>query len=239
MLYFDKNKFFIESISKKVANEMIIKYHYSHKATSNRYSFGLYYKDETEFIGFKLIGVIIYGYPIGRQVGTSICDMIGNKNVLELTRLYIHDGYGKNIESYFISKTIHMVKKLDNNIKIIISYSDPEQKHLGIIYQATNFYYQGNNTMLVDGITIKETENSEWMHPRTVVAKFGTANLDVIKQKIGHDFYIKNVAKKHRYIYIIPKGKERLDILKSLKHKILPYPKNNTYVENIELIKIK
>lgn len=238
MKYFNKDDFFIEQIGKSVANEMIIKYHYSHKATSNRYSFGLYYKDITEFIGFKLVGVIIYGYPVGRQVGTSICEYINNKNVLELTRLYIHDGYGKNIESYFISQTIKKIKKLDDKIKIIISYSDPEQNHLGIIYQATNFYYQGNNTMLVDGITVKETSESDWMHPRSVVAKFGTANLDVIKEKIGHDFYIKNVAKKHRYIYIIPRGKERINILRTLKHKILPYPKQNEYTENIQLIKI-
>jgi hypothetical protein len=238
MLYFNKNEFFIEQMSKDVANEMIIKYHYSHKATSNRYSFGLYHKNNTEFIGFKLVGTIIYGYPVGRRVGTSICDTIGNKNVLELTRLYIHDEYGKNIESHFISQTIKKIKKLDDKIKIIISYSDPEQNHLGIIYQATNFYYQGNNTMLVDGITIKETLESDWMHPRSVVAKFGSANLNIIKEKLGHDFYIKNVAKKHRYIYIIPKGKERINILKTLKHKILPYPKKNEYTENIQLIKI-
>lgn len=237
-MYFDKDEFFIEPVSKSVANRMIIKYHYSHRTTSNRYSFGLYHKNDKHIIGFELVGVIIYGYPVGRRVGTSICDGIGNKNVLELTRLYIHDGYGKNIESYFISQTIKEIKKLDDKIKIIISYSDPEQDHLGIIYQATNFYYQGNNTMLVDGITIKETVDSEWMHPRSVVAKFGTANLEKIKEQIGHDFYIKNVAKKHRYIYIIPRGRERMEILKNIKHKILPYPKENTYSENIQLIKI-
>ena len=40
----------------------------------------------------KMIGVIVYGDPIGRLTGQSISDEIKRTEVLELTRLFIHDG---------------------------------------------------------------------------------------------------------------------------------------------------
>ena len=41
--------------------------------------------------------------------------MLKTNNILELTRLFIHDGYGKNIESFSISQSF---KWLKNNSKI-------------------------------------------------------------------------------------------------------------------------
>jgi len=205
----------IDLIDKNVAKKLIIENHYSHKWTSCRYAIGLFDKDD-------LIGVAVYGFPVGRQTVKSITKYLENNQVLELTRLWLEDDAPKNSESYFLGKTFDWLRK-NTDVKVLISYSDPMQDHLGIIYQATNWLYQGNNTMLIKGYLHKI--NGEIMHPRSVVALYGTIKEEDIK-KIDTNYERIETKKKHRYLYILNK-KDRKQIISELKHKILPYPKNN------------
>lgn len=232
--YFDSTKVIVNIIDKSIADDMIVKYHYSHAKTSNRYSFGIYYKTPNKFFGddnLSLIGCIIYGSPVGRLVTQSISPELKDDETLELTRLFIHDGYGKNIESYSVSQSFKLLKKIDKTIKCIISYSDPEQNHVGTIYQSLNFSYQGDTTRIVDAFWLRVDEDSEWIHPRTLFATFGTINLKEIREKIGHGFYIKDLLRKHRYVYFLCSKPERNKIIKTIKHPFLPYPKK---IENHE-----
>ena len=93
--------------------------------------------------------------------------------------------------------------------------------HIGFIYQATNWLYQGNNTMLVKGYL--HYMKGEWLHPRTCVARYGTIKEKELL-KVDKNYKRKELKKKHRYIYILDNKKE---ILTSLKHPVLSYPKNN------------
>jgi hypothetical protein len=205
----------ISLIDKNIAKKLIIENHYSHKWTSCRYAIGL-------FDGDKLIGVAVYGFPVGRQTVKSITPNLNNSDVLELTRLWLVDEAPKNSESYFLGQTFKWLRD-NTNVKVLISYSDPMQEHLGIIYQATNWLYQGNSTMLIKGYLHKI--NGETMHPRSVVALYGTIKVDELK-KIDPNYERIEMKKKHRYLYILHK-KDRNKIISELKHKILPYPKNN------------
>ena len=101
--YVDISKLSVKLINKDVAKKMIIKHHYTHSWTSCRYSIGIYSKSDHSFFDShdKLIGVATYGYPVGRLAAQSISEELENNQVLELTRLFILDGYGKNVESYF------------------------------------------------------------------------------------------------------------------------------------------
>ena len=145
---------------------MIVKNHYSHKWTSCRYALGIFYETDNEHSFFdekdeKLAGVAIYGYPVGRSAPKSISHELKEEEVLELTRLFIFDDYGKNTESVVLSKTFNWLKEKASEIKVLVSYSDPEQGHLGIIYQATNWIYQGNNIRLMPNYAIKLTEDGK------------------------------------------------------------------------------
>jgi hypothetical protein len=207
----------IKLIDKNIAKELIINNHYSHKWTSCRYAIGLFDKDE-------LIGVAVYGFPIGRQTIKSICASLTNDDVLELTRLWLKDEAPHNSESYFIGKTFQWLRN-NTNIKVLISYSDPMQNHLGIIYQATNWWYQGNATMLIQGYL--HFIHGEWMHPRSVVAKYGTIKSEELL-KIDPNYKRLKMKNKHRYIYVLH-NRDRKGILETLKHPIIPYPKNLTH----------
>ena len=105
--YCDSTKVSVAPIAKSIAKDIIVKKHYTHAWTSCRYALGVYYQtDEVDVFGNsqKLIGVAIYGFPVGAKAPTSVCDGLTKDNILELTRLYLDDGYGSNIESCALGK---------------------------------------------------------------------------------------------------------------------------------------
>ena len=238
--YVDINKLSVKLINKDVAKKMIIKHHYTHAASQCRYALGIYSQSEHNFFDShdELVGVATYGYPVGRLAAQSISEQLENNQVLELTRLFIFDGYGKNIESYFIGQTIKWLQS-NTNTKALISYADPKVGHKGGIYQATNWLYQGDSMRMVDAYSVRLQEDSEWLHSRTVFSKWGSNNVDHLKKKIGRTFWIREEPRKHRYIYFLGSKGERKKMIKSLKHPVLPYPKDITNLQlEIEQINV-
>ena len=243
--YFDKSKVIVRKISKVSAEEMIIKYHYTHKWSLCQVAYGIFYITDCNIPYFdikdeKLIGCIVFGQPVGRSAAESISKLIKIDEVLELTRLFCHDGYGKNIESYCIAQSLKLLRKDIPHIKAIISYSDCEQGHKGTIYQASGFYYQGNSALaLMPNFSISLVGPPyKWMHSRTAFATFGSHNIEHLKKRIGYTFWRKKEATKHRYVYLLGNKIEKKKILSNLKHPFLPYPKSTSFIEEIEEIKV-
>jgi hypothetical protein len=241
--YVDKSKVSLRPIDKRIARDMIEKNHYSGRLSSCRYPLGVFYEEDSQHQFFdkneKLIGVACYGFPVGRRVVGSIFseEVIQNKNILELTRLFIHDGYGKNIESLAISLSFKWMKEFAQNIKVLISYADPEQSHDGAIYQATNWIYQGcGDFQLAPTYSLRVNEDDDWMHSRSVYSKYGSAAPENLKKAIGRDFWLKKEASKHRYIYFLGNKRENRHFKKMMKHPIMNYPKN--YVHDVTITKI-
>jgi len=220
----------VRLISKDAAKDMIETNHYSHKASSTRYALGIFYTEEKEDSFFEgesetLIGCMTYGYPVGRLAADSVSDLVKQNEVLELTRLFIHDGYGSNIESYAIGQSFKWLRENDKSIKVLISYADPQAGHIGGIYKGTNWLYQGDSMRLVDSYALKyNLDDKLWIHSRTVFSMYGSNSIDILKKQIGKTFYLKLEERKHRYIYLLGDKKEKKAILNSLKHPILPYP---------------
>lgn len=215
----------VRPISKDVAKDIIEDYHYSHVFGPASYALGIYYKSEHQFFeGYeKLVGAIAFARPIGRLSVKSISEKLESTQSLELTRLFIHDGYPKNIESYSIGQSFSWIRKNLPEIEVLLSYSDPQAGHLGIIYQATNWLYQGQGFSLLDKYRLSLTNNPyEWIHHRTIYDLYGSVSVEELKKAIGHTFWLKVEKNKHRYIYIL---KNRKYWLKNLKYPILPYPK--------------
>lgn len=237
--YCDISKLSIRLISKDVAKDIIVNNHYSGIWTKVSYAIGLFYlsNDEHKFFGGvneKLIGVACYGDPVGRHSGASISETLDRTEVLELTRLFVFDGYGSNIESWFVGQTFNWLRENAPHIKALVSYSDPKVGHLGTVYQATNWIYQGNRIRPNDSWSFKWSEIDEWHHSRTSYVKYGTNDPKIIQTMVTSPFWIKKEPRKHRYVYILLSGKEKKKLFKSLKYPSLPYPKHNAeFVEEI------
>jgi hypothetical protein len=239
--FVDTSLVFLREINPIVAKDIIVRNHYSHKWSMCSVALGVFYKKDPEAESFfdndteHLIGCIVYGTPVGRCAAESVSDQLKANEVYELVRLWIADLPDcKNIESYCISQSFRWLRKNRPQIKALISYADNEAGHTGIIYQSTNWLYQGNSSLtIMPNYSISLTKNPYvWIHSRTVSEKYGSVNLDHLKKCIGHTFYRKREGAKHRFIYILKKGRERQKLIDSLKHKTYPYPKIAFHVDD-------
>ena len=243
MQYCDTTKLSIRPVTKNRAKKMVVKYHYSKLWTKCSIALGLFHQTGNEHAFFdepeeKMVGVIVYGDPIGRLTGQSISDEIERTEVLELTRLFIHDGYGSNIESWFISQSFKWLRHFRPNIKALISYASPVEGHSGTIYQATNWIYQGNNNRWNDGWLFKFKPDGRWKHGRTIFPYYNSNDPKEIQKKVTEPFWIRKEQQKHRYVYILAGKRDKKNILNTLKHETLPYPKSRDTDES-DIIKME
>jgi hypothetical protein len=204
-----KDQFYIKPISNKIAMDMVKVNHYLHRQCPSSFRFGLF--DKTD----NLIGVVIYGTPSSATLRSGICGESEKYNVIELTRLWIKDGTPKNVESFLVGNTLRLVDK-----EIIVSFADPSVNHLGVIYQATNFYYTGLSAKRTDW-KVKGLNK----HSQTIGDKYTVKEL---REKFGENFYLESRPQKHRYIFFNCNTKRRDKLLAKLRYPILPYPKKKT-----------
>ena len=132
-----------------------------------------------------------------------------------------------------MGQSFQWIKENAPNIKMLLSYADPEQLHLGGIYQATNWLYQDcRDIQLMPNYSISIQSNPhKWIHSRTVFSRWGSHNLEHLKTVMGKEnlteFWRKKESAKHRYIQVLGQNKsEKRKLAKQLKHKVSPYPKD-------------
>ena len=145
-----KTDFYIEKISKKEAEELLLKYHYLKdfsKSFKSGYNYGLFRKNDFSplKIGGLLGACIFTGLPVPEIAkGAFGLERNEQEGLFELSRLCIHPDTQSteyNITSWFVSRAIKQLRK-DTKVKAIISYADNDF-HTGTIYRACNFKYCG------------------------------------------------------------------------------------------------
>jgi len=145
-----KSEFYIDKVSKKEAEELLLKYHYLKdisKSFKSGYNYGLFLKND--FCPLKiggLLGVCIFtGLPVPEIAkGAFGLERHEQQGLFELSRLCIEPNTQSreyNITSWFVSRSIKQLRK-DTEVKSIISYADSDY-HSGTIYRACNFEYAG------------------------------------------------------------------------------------------------
>jgi hypothetical protein len=145
-----KTDFYLEKISKKEAEELLLKYHYLKdfsKSFKSGYNYGLFRKNDFSplKIGGLLGACIFTGIPVPEIAkGAFGLERNEQEGLFELSRLCIHPDTQLteyNITSWFVSRAIKQLRK-DTKVKAIISYAD-DDFHTGTIYRACNFIYCG------------------------------------------------------------------------------------------------
>jgi hypothetical protein len=154
----------------------------------------------------KFIGVVLFSRGASPHLGTKF--NLTQYELCELTRVALTKH--ETPVSRIVAIAIKLLRKVAPGLKLIISFADPQQGHVGGIYQAGNWLYTGTSPStteyLVDG---------KWKHHRSAFAKSGE-----------HHHYQKRIApEKHRYV--IPLDKALLATIP-----VLPYPK--TCVQGVD-----
>lgn len=191
----------------------LIDIHYAGRVPSITYRFGLYVDGELE-------GIVTYGTPPSSSLRKGVAGPENESKVLELNRLCLKSNI-KNHASFLVSNSIKLLPKP----KIIVSFADTEQGHVGTVYQACNFSYHGLSEKRTDW----KVKGKEHLHGQTIGDEFrGRANRSkLMKEKYGDDFYLKERSRKHRYIYITGTKGERRLISSQIRYKQEPYPRAN------------
>ncbi len=203
----------VSTISYDQAREWILHKHYAKRMPSVSYAFGL-------FKNQKLIGICSFGMP------PISAEFFRKFDTLELNRVVLNDNHLKNITSYFISQCFKLLPKP----LLLLSYADPNQGHIGYIYQATNWFYTGlggidkeyqlkNKTYTIRHIkkSFFESNNLLWNDNKTISQNWINNGGKIINKKL-----------KRRYVYFLGSKKTKKQMQKMLPYPILPYPKGES-----------
>jgi adenine modification enzyme len=170
-----------------------------------------------------LVAAVAFGTGGNSKSLSAIIPGHNTKNGRELIRVWVHPEAPTNTASYVISKAI---KQLPKEVTLIVTYADSGQKHLGIIYQALNFFYLGmtaQGTRYIDATGVEVTSRLANVYRKTHPLKYGNKTLNEIRQELNWTPVISHP--KHRYA--IGAGEHKKAINKILGSKSLPYPKES------------
>jgi|TARA_R100000081_G_C4669325_1_gene91686 hypothetical protein len=147
----------------------------------------------------KIIGMVSYGSPASPALCKGIAGDKNKKIVIELNRLVLKENL-KNQASMLIGASLKLLPKP----KIIVSYADTAQNHLGVVYQATNFLFTGTTK------------------PRTDMAgKDGKHSRHHLGDRTKRVYR----SAKHRYVYLHTNKLHKKKLLKELNYEVKEYPK--------------
>ena len=189
---------------KKVADYFILDIHYAHRKPSISYLYGLFDNDNYEKDRLIEIPELIGVCSFGMSASPNLSLIAGEENkdkVLELNRLVLKYNR-KNEASYLVSQSLKLLPKP----KIVVSYADTAQNHIGTVYQASNFLFTG---------TTKERTD--------IAAENGKHSRHHSGDKTNRVLR----SSKHRYIYVTADKKEKKELLKKINYSFMPYPKSN------------
>jgi hypothetical protein len=153
-------------------------------------------------------------FGVGPANAYSLVKEAKPDDCLTLTRLWLSDELPRNSESRVLGIVLGNLKR-HTNLKLLVSYADPVQGHLGIIYQATNWIYTG----LSETMPLYDLGDGKVRHSRSFSHAFGTHSVQYFAKR-GIAVKLAPQSAKHRYVYFLdPAWQCRLRV------PLLPYPK--------------
>lgn len=185
----------VDFCSHEAAKYAVEKWHYSKCLPSGKIAkVGVWEND-------KFIGVVLFSWGANRNIGSPY--ELQQTEVCELTRvaLSIH----VSPVSQVVIASIKLLKIQSPGVRLIVSYADPAQGHVGAVYQAMNWIYEGTSkpqsAVMVGGKIV---------HKKTVQSKRGTIK----------GLKMSEVAFKHKYLYPLDRAMRR-----QIEPLAKPYPK--------------
>src|SRR5690606_38056970 len=130
--------------------------HYAKRVPSISYAFGL-------FLNNELVGVVTYGTPPSAPLRRGICGDDYKSMVLELNRLCLLYNR-KNEASMLVGASLRKLPRP----RIVVSFADTNQEHVGYVYQACNFVYCGLSAKRTDW----KVKGKEHLHGQTIADEF-------------------------------------------------------------------
>ena len=207
---FGGDEFCVKEVGRDLANQLIVKNHYSHKFYNATYiHLGVY-------IASKLVGILQYGYAMNPASCGSVVKDTELDQYLELNRMWLDDIAPRNSESMAISYSLKYIKGKYPKIKWVQSFADERCNCYGVVYQACSFNFYGEH------ISTFWTLDSEVFHNSIKTSrKAGKRGFDLLNAPENKDRVTSESLRQFRYIKFLDERWKKKCLLKEK-----PYPKH-------------
>lgn len=215
--------------NRKAIQYACMHYHYAKAVPVNTLGYNVYNE------AGEWCGVILYGTGANNNIAATFG--LPQGGVLELVRVALN---GKQEHtSQAVAASLKLLRKDCPLCRLVVSYADCDQDHLGTIYQATNWIYVGTH--------LQEKHDSSWIvngkryHGRIisdwVKSRGGLKGLT--REQFIRKYYdpkaVKYITKGKRK-YLMPLDKK---IRKQIEHLAKPYPKTDADWQKIDRAQFK
>lgn len=158
----------------------------------------------------RFIGCVIFSLGASNRIGLPY--ELDWGEIVELTRVALDEHQAP--VSQVVAEATRMLKKTNPNLRLIVSFADPEQGHHGGIYQAGNWIYVGRG-----GVGPEFVVHGRRMHSRSVYSKGWRQSLPWLKEHIDPEAVL--IKPEAKFKYVMPLDRQmRRRMLKLAK----PYP---------------
>lgn len=205
----------LEIASHKAIKYACMNFHYAKAVPVNVIGFNVFNNKK------EWCGCILYGSGANNNMPKPYGLVAGE--VVELVRMALNGKQESTSKAMAIS--LKLLPKLLPLCKLVVSYADIDQNHIGVIYQATNWYFTGEtNINMRTGFVI----NGKKTHNKTVHSKGITQSLEDVRKYLDPNAEPYITKGKRKYIY--PLDKTLIPLCKTLSK---PYPKQAVEVHKL------
>lgn len=170
--------------------------------------------------GSRLGGLIVYGHSSSTQSKVDrLVDGLGRSQHIELQRMWVHDDYGHNTESWFMARCFGLLRAA--GVRLVVTHAGGCKNDCGIVYQASGWLYFGKDRCNDFYLT------TDGAYRNLVAAmRFGRiATKGKTPQQVGEELFgAGQIVKSWRYNYAFPTDKRLRPVLEA---KAQPYPKDS------------
>lgn len=198
----------LDFCSHEAARYAVMRWHYSRRMPKSKLvRVGVWEKE-------RFVGAIVYGVGANRHLARPFG--LEDTEACELVRVALAPGR-EHPTSQCLAISIKLLRRQSPGLRMIVSYADSGQGHVGTIYQATGWLYLGTSEQSYLKI------NGQVVHPRTVYDRYGPGGQSIpwLQENVDPKACRVEMAPKLKYVYPLDKRLRR-----ELEEIALPYPKS-------------
>ena len=198
----------LDFCSHEAARHAVMRWHYSRTMpTAKLVRIGVWEEK-------KFSGAILYGIGANRHLArpygleaTEVCELVR----VALAPARMHP------TSQCVAVSLKLLKRQSPGLRLVVSFADLGQGHIGTVYQAGGWLYLGTSDQSYFKV------RSRVVHPRTLYDRHGRGGQSVawLREHVDPNAERVPMAPKLRYVMPLDKALRR-----ELAPKTLPYPKN-------------
>lgn len=197
----------LDFCSHEAARHAVMRWHYSRKMPKAKLVKVGVWEDG------RFVGAIVYGLGANRHLARPFG--LKDTRAVELVRVALAPGR-QHPTSKCVAISLRMLRRQSPGLRLVVSYADAGQGHVGTIYQAGGWIFLGSS----DQSYIRVKGRIE--HPRTLYDRFGPRGQSIPWLRANVDPRAERVpmAPKLKYVYPLDKA-----MLRQLEPLAQPYPK--------------